>query len=473
MLFSSIIFLWTFLPIVGIAYFFCKDRYRNFLLLVASLFFYAWGEPIYVLLMIFSIFINYLIGLSIGSSRSINQQRFFIIAGITFNLILLIIFKYVGFIVNNINLAIGVNLTIPQIALPIGISFYTFQAMSYIIDVYRGKKTNYSKGITPQRNLFNLALYISFFPQLIAGPIVQYNTIQEQLKRRTHSSDDIAFGLKRFIYGLGKKVLISNTLAGTADKIFSLNETQLNTPIAWVGIICYTFQIYYDFSGYSDMAIGLGRIFGFKFLENFNHPYIASTIQDFWRRWHISLSSWFREYLYIPLGGNRHGLIKTYRNLIIVFFITGLWHGASWNFIVWGLWHGIFILIERLFFTKVLNNNKLAFLNHIYTLLVVIIGWVFFRAQTLSDATIFIKKMFSFDFNNAISVFMYLDSEIMVVLFFAILLCGIIQLIAKLKTSLFKASVSITECIALAIILALCTLNLVSGEYNPFIYFQF
>ncbi len=452
------------MPIIAIGYFAVGNRYKNYLLLFASLFFYAWGEPLYVLLMLVSIIFNYGVGVFIESACGSAMQRLGITVGIVVNIGLLGLFKYLNLAAETVNLFFGLGLSLPQIILPIGISFYTFQAMSYIIDVYRGKTSCYTRGVRAQHSFADLALYISFFPQLIAGPIVNYKTIEHQL---------IAYGIKRFLYGLSKKVLISNTLALCADKIFALSHSEINSAVAWLAVLCYTFQIYYDFSGYSDMAIGLGKIFGFSFLENFNYPYVASSIQDFWRRWHISLSSWFREYLYIPLGGNRGGLFATYRNLFIVFFITGLWHGASWSFVVWGLWHGCFMVIERLFLGKLLSKNRLRLINHIYTLLVVIIGWVFFRAENLSTAAVFLQNMFIPNLNNTITATLYIDIEVVVTLAVAVLLCGPVQQLAPVKSALFNKKVFTAEMIYLPFLLILSIIQLVSGEYNPFIYFQF
>ncbi len=470
MLFSSIIFLWVFLPIVGIGYFLVGNGYKNYLLLLASLFFYGWGEPEYVLLMLISITFNYLVGLFIDISKTDTMQKLGIVVGVAVNVGTLCVFKYLGFIADTVN-TFGNIVSIPDIILPIGISFYTFQAMSYIIDVYRGKKSGNKNGVKAQHSFADLALYISFFPQLIAGPIVNYKTIEHQLKNRTHNFADVAYGLKRFLYGLSKKVLIANTFAAVADDLFAINS--LNTATAWLAIISYTFQIYYDFSGYSDMAIGLGRMFGFKFLENFNYPYIAGSVQEFWRRWHISLSSWFREYLYIPLGGNRGGSAATYRNLFIVFFITGLWHGASFNFIIWGLWHGLFMIVERLFLAKALQNNKLKPLNHLYTIAVVVIGWVFFRAEDLPRAFDILKNMFVPNFIDAAIVYRYLDGGVILTLLLSILLCGILQLIPKLKATLYAEKIALYEVVLLPILLVLCILSLTGNAYNPFIYFQF
>ena len=337
MVFSSAIFLWVFLPVVFVLNYFIKPQYSNILLVIASLIFYAWGEPYLVLLMIASILVNWLVG--IGISRFQEHKKLILLAGILFDLSTLGYYKYAGFFVSTINLVLRKDVfNVPSIALPIGISFFTFQAISYILDVYRGDTE-------AQPKLINTALYISFFPQLIAGPIVKYREINKQIENRTITNTKIAVGFRRFIYGLAKKVLISNTLGLCADTIYGYDLSEMNGVMAWIAALSYTFQIYYDFSGYSDMAIGLGKMFGFDIPENFNYPYLSLSITEFWRRWHISLGSWFREYLYIPLGGNRKGKVRTYVNLVIVFFLTGMWHGASFSFIFWGLYHGLFSII--------------------------------------------------------------------------------------------------------------------------------
>ena len=387
MVFSSMTFIWIFLPLLLLFYFVVKEKYRNIILLIFSLIFYSWGEPNYIILMLISIFMNYIFGITLDKFKSNKNKKVVLIFSILFNLGLLVYFKYFNFIVTNINNIIGKNI-IPNtnILLPIGISFYTFQVMSYIIDLYREE-------IKVQKNLLNLALYISFFPQLIAGPIVKYKDIDAQLQKRSITIDKFSIGIKRFIYGLSKKVILANSLAYVADTIFNSNIQLINTPISWLGAICYTLQIYFDFSGYSDMAIGLGIMFGFEFMENFDLPYISQSITEFWRRWHISLSTWFKEYLYIPLGGNRKGKIRTYINLLIVFLATGIWHGAEWNFVAWGLFNGFFLIIEKIKLKELLDKNKFKFINHIYALLVVIFGWVLFRADNLKVALQYMKIM--------------------------------------------------------------------------------
>jgi len=461
MVFSSLIFLWLFLPIVLGVYFLAQDKYRNLLLLIASLFFYAWGEPIYILVMIFSILANYVCGRFIGSEKN----KLALVIGIIINLSLLGVFKYCGFVIENVNALTGLNIAIKPLSLPIGISFYTFQSISYLVDIYRGV-------CAPQKNIIKMGLFISFFPQLIAGPILKYYDIAAQIDNRQVTLAGANEGATRFIIGLGKKVIIANLMAKTADEIFALNVLDVSTPEAWGGIIAYTFQIYFDFSGYSDMAIGLGKMFGFKINENFNYPYIASSIKDFWRRWHISLSTWFKEYLYIPLGGNREGKLKTYRNLLIVFFMTGLWHGASWNFVVWGMWHGLFIVLEKIIpIEKFLRWRPIQM---IYTMIIVICGWVFFRANNLSYAVAYLKRMFvPYKMDENLS---FWTREFQIALLLAVVCCGIVSALyqqipwskiwkQKIVNALRPAFCWMT--------LYLSILLLASNTYNPFIYFRF
>lgn len=489
MLFSSMVFLWKFLPFVLLPYIvleiMCQEWEKtkrvteickNMLLLLASLFFYSWGEPSYVVLMVVSILLNYFVGLGISAARGNMQGKAILTFGIGANLLLLGYYKYFDFVIASINgimkLAGGDGvLEVKEIALPIGISFFTFQAMSYIIDLYRGE-------YQVQKNPFDLALYISFFPQLIAGPIVKYRDINAEIRHRRVSEEDFAAGVRRFSYGLSKKVLISNIMGECADKVFSLPDYNLSGALAWAGVICYTLQIYYDFSGYSDMAIGLGRVFGFHFLENFNYPYISRSIQEFWRRWHISLGTWFREYVYIPLGGNRLGIGRTYVNLLIVFFLTGLWHGASWTFVLWGLYHGIFLLIERAGWKKVLEKCRL--LQYIYTPVVFIGGWVLFRSGTLSQALTFAKRLAapwrfaSAQFSTGEVV--YHRTWLMMIL--GILGCGVVQKIAerffpKVWDSFQTLKYGKIEMLYCMLLLFLSIMMLVSNTYNPFIYFRF
>ena len=370
MLFSSMIFLWLFLPFTVIVNSLLNPRYSNVFLLIMSLLFYAWGEPVYVLLMLVSIIINWSAGLLIGKVK--RGKGALLGLDVILNLAILGVFKYYDFAAGSINSLFGREiLEIRNIALPIGISFFTFQALSYVIDLYRGR-------CLVQKNILNLALYISFFPQLIAGPIVRYSDIAQQIRSRRMTTEGFTVGFRRFIYGLGKKVIISNCMAQIADKVFALGGAELTTLSAWIGAFAYMMQIYYDFSGYSDMAIGLGKIFGFDFLENFNYPYLSRSIREFWQRWHISLGTWFREYVYIPLGGNRKGKLITVVNLLIVFLLTGLWHGANWTFVMWGFYHGFFQIAERIGLGKLLK--KAGILGNLYCLIAVLFGWVLMLA---------------------------------------------------------------------------------------------
>lgn len=463
-------FLWLFLPVVFVLCLLIrKPKYQNNLLLIFSLFFYAWGMPYYVILLLVSVIINWICG--VWMEKWEKGRTVVLIVSVVANLGLLGYFKYANFILNTIDALIPGGNTLPRlnIGLPIGISFFTFQAMSYVIDLYRGE-------YKAQKNPLNLALYISFFPQLIAGPIVKYRDVNKQIVERTVTGEKIALGFRRFIYGLAKKVIISNILAISVDRIYATDMTRVNSALAWTAAICYTLQIYYDFSGYSDMAIGLGRMFGFDFLENFNYPYISSSIKEFWRRWHISMSSWFREYLYIPLGGNRKGKIRTYINLFIVFAATGLWHGASWNFVGWGLFHGFFIILERLGFGKLLEKSRI--LSRIYCLLVVIVGWVFFRANDTGTAIEIIKRMFMpWQYNSGNMILgVIMNAKTLLITFIAIIACGPVQQIFKIK-ALEKVAAkwknSLPEAIVLALLLFYSITLLANDAYNPFIYFRF
>ncbi len=464
MVFSSLVFLWIFLPIVFVGYFFIQDRYKNIFLLLGSLIFYAWGEPRYICLMLCSIFINYGIGLLMDRYK--NKKKLLLILSILINIGILGYFKYFAFLLEIISKCTGKKIEIPEITLPIGISFFTFQILSYVIDLYRG---NYKV----QKNIVRLALYISFFPQLIAGPIVQYKDIDRQIAHRVCTFEKTAWGIRRFIYGLGKKVMISNIIAQCVDIIYGLDYTDLTGILAWIGAILYTLQIYYDFSGYSDMAIGLGRIFGFEFRENFAYPYLSSSVQEFWQKWHISLSTWFREYLYIPLGGNRKGRVKTYLNLMVVFFATGLWHGANFNFILWGLYHGMFQIIERIGLKNFLARHKI--ITHIYTIIVFVFGWVVFRSDNLIQAVEMIKRMLMPWKYTSTSLVMgkVFGNKTVTVIFAGILGCGVIQLFLNKTKVMERLKDSCLEIIYCSIILILCIAMLASNTYNPFIYFRF
>ena len=483
MVFSSITFLFFFLPAVLLLYWLSGKAARNILLLVASLFFYSWGEGVYVLLMLASITINFSGGLLIAGSRSAAFSRFFLILSVSLNILILGFFKYANFIADNLNLLLSF-LDVPAIELepvrlPIGISFFTFQALSYIIDVYRKK-------VPPQRNVINLALYISLFPQLIAGPIVRYNTIADEIENRSTTISGLTAGIQRFLFGLSKKILLANPLAAIADKLFMLPEAELTLPLAWLGALCYTLQIYFDFSGYSDMAIGLGRMFGFHFLENFNYPYISKSIREFWRRWHISLSSWFKDYLYIPLGGSRTGPARTHVNLLIVFVLCGFWHGASWTFVVWGLYHGLFLILERTRFGSVASRFWSP-VRILLTFLIVMFGWVIFRSNTLPEALSFLTVMLGVKQTSLdISVLsLYADHKARFEIFMALLLAlPIYPHILRLKQILLGrtsggASFAVSATVHLGQLLFFITISyfavisLAAGVYNPFIYFRF
>lgn len=457
MVFSSVIFLFFFLPAVYIMYCLCSDiRMKNALLIMASLFFYAFGEPVYVILMTGSILTNYAMARLIAGYQK--RTRIFLCMAVVFNLGLLVFFKYAALIIQTIRgLSVGQS-SCPEIALPIGISFYTFQALSYCVDVYR------DRGLV-QKNVWKLMLYISFFPQLIAGPIVKYHDIEKQLSDRAVTIGDTAVGIRRFICGLGKKLLIANSMAYIVDTLYT---TQINMALtAWVSAVCYIFQIYFDFSGYSDMAIGLGRMFGFTFQENFQYPYVSTGIREFWRRWHISLSTWFKEYLYIPLGGNRKGKVRTTLNKLVVFMATGVWHGADWTFLLWGLFHGLFITLE--------DHGLVPFKNrisaHIYTMFVIICGFVIFRADTIGQAVHIFGAMFT-----------GFHMEVVEMMILAKLLtpwnvaCAIVAAVLSTPVSCWLKQTIKNEAVyytASLVLLAVCIMELASGSYNPFIYFRF
>lgn len=468
MVFSSIIFLFLFLPISLIIYYAAPKNWRNTVILLLSLIFYAWGEPVYVFLMIGSIVADYYGGRLIEKNRKDkDKQRFIFISILTLNISVLIFFKYYGFIIDNINGILGTSLQIRELPLPLGISFYTFQLVSYVADIYMGK-------VRAQRNLINFGAYISMFPQLVAGPIVQYSDIETQLQNREESIYKFGEGAERFICGLGKKVLLANNLGLIWREIKVIPTDELSIITAWIGIIAFTLQIYFDFSGYSDMAIGLGKIMGFEFLENFKHPYMSKSISEFWRRWHISLGSWFRDYIYIPLGGNRRGLKLQFRNIIVVWFATGLWHGASWNFIVWGLYFGILIFLEKLWLGKILTKVP-DIIAHGYTMILVIVSWVFFEVINLKEALNYIGVMFGVGGNpltDSMARYTFRTN-------FIILILGVIAatpivrgLINKLKTKHeFQGIVVLVLCNLIVLFIAIT--YLVSESYNPFLYFRF
>ena len=472
MVFSSLVFLFVFLPIVLVLYYLSGKKYRNYLLLLASLFFYAWGEPTYVVIMLVSIGANYLCGLLVDEKRADKVRVTGVVISVIFNICMLGVFKYSGFFVKNINTAFNTSLPVPEIALPLGISFFTFQAMSYVIDVYR-------KDAKVQKNIFDLSLYISLFPQLVAGPIVRYQTVADQIEEREHNIIKFGDGVRRFIIGLGKKVLLSNSLGMLADSVFGMQTYQLAVVSTWLGILAYSLQIFFDFSGYSDMAIGLGKMFGFEFLENFNYPYISQSASEFWRRWHISLGSWFRDYVYFPLGGSRRGNVRTYINLFIVWFLTGFWHGASWTFIAWGLYFGLLIGMEKSYLGKLLNKVP-RFVRHIYLLLVVMIGWVFFRADSFSYSIEFIKNMFFMGTNVIFDgVAASYINDYWFVLVLSMIFCMPIvdwfrRKIEVANDKILESNISyVLNSVVYTGILLIVIFKLVNSTYNPFLYFRF
>ncbi len=471
MYFSSMTFLWIFLPATLLLYLLAERFQRialeNFVLLSASLIFYAWGEPFYIFLLLFSVLMNYVFGRLLEAERP-RFRKWILACGVLSNLGLLAFFKYFNFFAGYINRFLGQDaVPLSEFTLPLGISFYTFQAMSYVIDVYR-------KEVTAQRNFFSLLLYISLFPQLVAGPIVKYKDIEEQIKYRTKTDAKRAYGVKRFIYGLGKKVLISNVMGKYVDMVLAFETKQLSTGLMWLVMIMYAFQIYYDFSGYSDMAIGLGSMFGFDFKENFHYPYISKSVREFWTRWHISLSTWFKEYVYIPLGDNRNGKWRTYRNLFLVFLLTGFWHGAGLNFVFWGIFHGCFMVLERIGFGKLLEKNPFKIFNHIYMAVTVVCIWTLFRIESMKAAGEYLKGMFIYQ-RGEYNLFSCINPEIILLLVTAFLLCGVLQTaVPRLKEALYqKEKVSAVESVGLLAILLLCVVTLSSNSYNPFIYFRF
>lgn len=466
MVFSSTIFLCVYLPLVLLGYYICPKKGRNLFLLIASLVFYAWGEPKYVFLMIFSILVNYIFGRLMDKHRE-NKKRMklMLVLSVVIDIGLLSVFKYTDFIITNVNAIFGANFDLLNIALPIGISFYTFQAMSYTIDVYRDD-------VRVQKNLIDFGMYITMFPQLIAGPIVRYADVQDQLAERSVTTADFSEGIMRFVVGLGKKVLLANQMGAVWSDIYALGG-DVSALMAWTGAIAYTFQIYFDFSGYSDMAIGLGRMFGFKFPENFRYPYQSVSITDFWRRWHITLSTWFKEYLYIPLGGNRRGLARQALNLLIVWSLTGFWHGAGWNFVMWGLYYFVILFIEKLFLLKALDKLPKLF-RHVYALLLIVIGWVIFASDDVSVLLPYLGSMFGA--NGAVG-----GMDVYTLFTKAVLLIICCVASTELPKRLFlsatgamneKAAFTIKSVMTIAL-LALSMILLIGDSYNPFLYFRF
>ena len=503
MVFSSIAFLFFFLPIALAIYFFPWNKWRNGTLLVLSLLFYAWGETEHLIILPISIFVNYLFGLGlsltgrpfsedgpsvsamgagVSGPGSSTARKLFLAGGIIFNVGLLIFYKYSNFLAENVNsflrwLDLG-PIAVSNVHAPLGISFFTFHALSYLIDIFR-------KNGTALRNPLDLAVYISFFPKILAGPIIQYHDAEKDLGGRSVTAEGFLRGIERFILGLGKKVLIANPLAAAADKIFDIPAGDLTFGVAWLGILCFTLQIFFDFAGYSDMAIGLARMLGFQLPENFNYPYIAQSVQDFWRRWHISLSRWLRDYLYIPLGGNRCPIRRQYANLVTVFLVCGFWHGASWNFVVWGMWYGLFLVLERAGFAALLSSARRPW-RHLYTLFVVVIGWVFFRSETLAFALVYLKTMAGLGggAGGQYSLAMFLNNEV--------ILCFLLGLLFSLppgtwsdaarrlfpsldgsKPTALTLGLSSVYVALLGLLFLLSCMSLAGGTHKAFIYFRF
>ncbi len=446
-------------------YYITPRRFRNLTLFIVDLVFYAWGEPWLVILMLFSILLNYTSGILIGINREKKGlARFIFILSVILNLGLLGFFKYAGFIGETLNMVMPfLNIPILEIALPIGISFYTFQTMSYTIDVYKNT-------VKVQKNIITFGTYVSLFPQLIAGPIVRYEDVAEQLMHRKETLQGFTDGVKLFLIGLSKKVLLANEMGNLWDAVRE-SGTQSGALGSWVGIIAYTFQIYFDFCGYSEMAMGLGKMFGFDFLKNFNYPYISKSVTEFWRRWHISLGTWFREYVYIPLGGNRKGLSRQIINIAVVWFLTGLWHGASWNFILWGLYFGVLLMIEKLFILKVLKKAP-AIISHIYSIIIILFGWVLFYFENLNEMGIFLARMFGSD-----GFMMSGDISVKIISYIPLLIVAAITstpLISKLYHKIkSKPILYVIDNAGCVLALLLCTAALVSSDYNPFLYYKF
>lgn len=471
MVFSSVMFLFRFLSIFMICYYVVPRRMRNLVLFVGSLFFYAWGEPVYVVLMLFSTVSDYIHGLLINRFRGKKRATFFLVSSIVINLMLLGFFKYADFLIGVFNSVAGTAYPLLELPLPIGISFYTFQTMSYSIDVYRGEAK-------VQRNLLDFGVFVTLFPQLIAGPIVKYKQVEKDLHNRPADLTKISYGAKRFVTGLAKKVLIANNIGMLWAEVSALHVENLSVLTAWLGILAFAFQIYFDFSGYSDMAIGLGACLGFTFPENFNYPYISRSVTEFWRRWHMTLSGWFREYVYIPLGGNRKGLGRQLLNILIVWILTGIWHGAGWNFLFWGLWFAFFLILEKLFWHKVCDVLPGGF-GRVYTCLVVLLGWVFFEVQTPEGILRYLKAMFGM---NGMGLFdrqgLYLGSEYFILFIIAVIASTpLFHLMAsrleQSRTGYAMALYRLGEKVIPVVLLLLSVAYIVEASFNPFLYFRF
>ena len=470
MLFCSLLFLFRFLPAVLVIYFITPKKFKNLVLFISSLIFYAWGEPVYVVLMLFSTVVDYVSGRMVGFYQDKDQRgkaKLWVAISMVINLALLGFFKYGDFVVNNINHIFGTSIQALNLGLPIGISFYTFQTMSYTIDVYR-------KEAEVQKNIISFGTYVTLFPQLIAGPIVRFQTIAKQLNERVHTLKQCSYGITRFMTGLGKKVLLANNIGLVWSEISKYEAGELSMLTAWIGIIAFAFQLYFDFSGYSDMAIGLGEIFGFRFLENFNYPYMSKSITEFWRRWHISLGTWFREYVYIPLGGNRKGITRQIINIFIVWFLTGLWHGASWSFVIWGVYFGIFLVLEKVFLLKVLDKIPRVF-SRIYTLIVVLISWAIFIYDDIAIGTDYLKTMFGMGQAGIVdntALYILLSNIVL----FIVLLIGSTNLPSRMTLAILgnrKTLYTVFQTSFIIVVFIWSVSYLVESSFNPFLYFRF
>ncbi len=463
------VFLFAFIPAVFAAYFIVPKKFKNLVLFITSLIFYAWGEPKYILLMLASIAAAYVTGLFADKEKyGKTKARAAAVVAVVWNMGLLLLFKYTDFFVMNINSLFGSQLTLPGLALPIGISFYSFQSLSYVIDVYRGQ-------VKPQRNFITLGTYVALFPQLVAGPIVRYIDIERQLENRKFSVQQFASGVKRFSVGLAKKALLANNIYALFNEINAAAPSDMSVAASWLAVIAYTFQIYFDFSGYSDMAIGLGKMFGFDFLENFNYPYISKSITEFWRRWHMSLSGWFRDYVYIPLGGNRKGRFRQCLNIMIVWALTGFWHGANWNFLLWGVYFGVLLLIEKLLLGKLLDKLP-TFVSHIYALFFIVIGWGIFAYEDTAQLTASFKNMFGmgglplWSSQTTMWLIQYLPLIVLLIAGSTPLMSKFGKFLDEKKPQLYELAV---EPVCVALMLIASTAYLASGSFNPFLYFRF
>ncbi len=467
LVFSSLSFLYFFLPIVLGLYFISPIKIKNLIIFISGIIFYAWGEPLYVFVMILSTIIDYTAGLLIDKYDNKPKLRVvFLLVSLVMNLGLLGVFKYGSFIITNINAIFGLSIKDPQLPLPIGISFFTFQSMSYTIDMYLRK-------IKVQKNIISFSSYVSLFPQIVAGPIVRYEDVAAEIDNRVINVDKVAEGIGTFVKGLAKKIILANNIGAIWTTVKAMEYSEISALTAWVGILAFTFQIYFDFSGYSDMAIGLGKMLGFNFPQNFNYPYISRSVSEFWRRWHMTLGAWFRSYVYIPLGGNRCGKFKTLRNLLIVWFLTGMWHGASWNFILWGLYFGILIIIERIGFGKILEKLP-SFISWLYTFIIAVFGWVLFEITNLSDLAQFFKAMFAGSGLFVDNTGMYLLTSN--ILIFALCIFGSTTITKRIYEKINSANVKIIQVaapIVQLVLMLLCTAYLVNATNNPFLYFNF